>query len=73
MANVIPIFVAPTPSLLHHDDVGIIYPTIFNLRMEPIKSILLYFMAMPQSMVTVTKAPFVTTLVHIVINIRSKP
>jgi hypothetical protein len=73
MANVIPISIAPTPSLLHHDDVGIIYPTISNLRMEPIRSILLYFMAMLQSMVTVTKAPFVTTLVHIVISIRFRP
>jgi hypothetical protein len=43
MANVGPIFVAPTPSLLHHNDVGVTYPTIFNLRLEPV---LLYSMAM---------------------------
>jgi hypothetical protein len=73
MANVIPIFVAPTSSLLHHNDVRVTYPTIFNLRMEPIRSIPLHSMAMPQSMVIITKAPFVTTLVHIAINMRSRP
>jgi hypothetical protein len=73
MANVTPIYVAPTPSLLHHNDVGITYPTISNLRMEPIWFVPSYSMAMPQSMVIVTKAPFVTTLVHIVINMKSRP
>jgi hypothetical protein len=34
MANVVLISIAPTPSMLHHNDVGITYPTIFNLRME---------------------------------------
>ncbi len=28
---------------------------------------------MPQSMVTITEAPFVTTLAHIVVSMRSKP
>jgi hypothetical protein len=41
--------------------------------MELIRSIPLYFVAMPQSMIIVTKAPFVLTPVHIVIGIKSKP
>jgi hypothetical protein len=39
------------PSLLHHDDVGVIYPVIFNLEMEPVRSIPLDFVVMPQPMV----------------------
>jgi len=41
--------------------------------MEPIRSIPLYFVAMLQFMVIVTKAPFVITPTHIVVSMRSKP
>jgi len=41
--------------------------------MDPIISVPLYFMVMPQSMVIITKAPFVTTLVHIAVNMKSRP
>jgi hypothetical protein len=44
-----------------------------NLRMEPIRSIPLYYVAMPRSMVIVTKAPFVIAPTHIVVNMKSKP
>jgi hypothetical protein len=47
MVDVVHVYVAPTPSLLHHNNVGVTYPTIFNLRMELVKYVLLYFMAMP--------------------------
>jgi len=47
VANVIHVSITPTPSLLHHNDVGVLYPTIFNLRMELVRSIPLYFVAMP--------------------------
>ncbi len=47
MANVVHFSIVHASSLLHHNDVGVTYPTVFNLRMEPIKSIALYFMAMP--------------------------
>jgi len=50
MVYVVPIFVPFAPSLLHHNDVGGIYPTIFNLRMESIRFLPLYYMATPQSM-----------------------
>jgi hypothetical protein len=70
MADVVLVSIVPTPSLLHHNDVRITYPTIFNLR--TIRFVPLYYMAMPQSMVTITKAPFVTTLVHIVVSMKFK-
>jgi hypothetical protein len=71
MVDVVPDSITHAPSLLHHNDVGVTYPT--NLRMELIKFVPLHFMAMPQSMVAITKAPFVTTLVHIVVNMRYRP
>ncbi len=73
MVDVVPIFVPLAPSLFHHNDIGITYPTISNLRMESIRFVPLYSMAMPQSMVIVTEDPFVTTLIHIVVNMRSEP
>ncbi len=73
VVDVVPIYVAPTPSLLHHNIVGATYPRTSNLRMEPVRSIPLYFVAMPLSMVIVTEAPFVTTLVHIVVKMKFKP
>ncbi len=73
MANVVPISVALVSNMLHHNNVGITYPRTSNLRMEPIKYVPLYFVAMPQFMVIITKAPFVTTLAYIVVNMRSKP
>ncbi len=35
--------VVPAPSLLHHNDVGITYPMIYNLKMEPVRYLPLYF------------------------------
>ncbi len=59
--------------MLHHNNVGVIYPRTSNLRIELVRFVSLYFVAMPQSMVTITEAPFVTTLAHIVVRMRSKP
>ncbi len=73
VVDVILVFLAPTPSLLHHNDVGVTYLTIFLLGMERVRSVPLYFVVMPQSMVTITEVPFVTTLIHIVVHMRSKP
>jgi hypothetical protein len=73
MADVVLISIALAPSLLHHNEVGITYPTTSNLKMEPIRFVPLYYMAMPQSMVTITKAPFETTPFHIVVSIRFRP
>jgi hypothetical protein len=47
MEDVVPIFVALVPNLLHHNNVGVTCAGISNFKMEPISSILLYFVAMP--------------------------
>jgi hypothetical protein len=41
--------------------------------MEPIRYVPLYFAAMPQSIITITEAPFVLALIAIAGNIKSKP
>jgi hypothetical protein len=47
MVDVVPIYVAPTPSLLHHNNVGVVYAGTSNLNMELVRFIPLYSMAMP--------------------------
>ncbi len=47
MVDVVPIFVTLAPNLLHHNNVGVTYVGTFNFKMEPIRSVPLYFMAMP--------------------------
>jgi hypothetical protein len=47
MADVIYIFVAPIPSLLHQNNIRITYARTSNFRMEPVKFVPLYFVAMP--------------------------
>jgi hypothetical protein len=46
MANIVPIFVALAPNMLHHNNVRITYVGASNFRMEPVKSIPLYFVVM---------------------------
>jgi hypothetical protein len=73
MADILLISVALTPNLLHHNNVGINYARASNFKMEQVRSIPLYFMAMFQSMVIVTEVSFVTTPTHIVIGMKSRP
>jgi hypothetical protein len=54
VANVVPIFVAPTPSLSHHNNIGITYARISNFRMEPVRFVPLYYVVMLQFMAIVT-------------------
>ncbi len=46
MADVIHVYVAFVPSLLHHNYVGVTYQRTSNLRIEPIRSIPLYYVVM---------------------------
>jgi hypothetical protein len=39
--------IAPTLNLLHHNNIGVTYARISNFKMEPIKFVPLYFMAIP--------------------------
>jgi hypothetical protein len=47
MADVVPIFVAHVPSLLHQNNIGVTYAGTSNFKMEPVRSMSLYFVAMP--------------------------
>ncbi len=47
MVDVVPIFIACVSNLLHHNNVGVAYPRTFNFRMELVRSIPLYYVAMP--------------------------
>jgi hypothetical protein len=71
MANVIPICVAFVPNFLHHNNVGVNYEGTSNFKMELVRIIPLYFVAMLQFMVTIIKAPLVTTPTHIVVGMKS--
>jgi hypothetical protein len=73
MVDVILVSVAPAPSMLHHNNVGVTYLRTSNLKMELITYVPLYYVVMLQSMVTVIETPFVTTPAHIVVSMRSKP
>jgi hypothetical protein len=73
VADVVLIFVALTPNIFHHNNVGITYAGTSNFRVKPIRSVPLYFMAMPHSMVIITKVPFTTTLTHTIVGTRSRP
>jgi hypothetical protein len=55
MVNVVPIYVVHAPSRLHHNNVGIIYLGTSNLRMEPIRFVPLYYVAILQSIVIILK------------------
>jgi hypothetical protein len=73
MVDVVPIFVAPTPNLFHHNNVRITYVGTSNLKVEPIRFVPLYFVAMIYSMVIVIEAPFTTTPAHTIVDMRSGP
>jgi hypothetical protein len=73
VADVVPIFVPPIPSLLHQNNIGVTYEIPLNFRMEPIKSMPLYFVAMPWFIIIVTEALFVSTPVYSVDGVKSRP
>ncbi len=73
MANVAPILVAPTPNMLHHNNVGITYAKTSNFRTKLVKFVPLYSMAMPRSMVIVIETPFTTAPTHIIVGMKYIP
>jgi hypothetical protein len=73
MADVVLIFEAPIPSLLHQNNIGITYVRTSNLRMELIRYVPLFFVVRPQSIITIAKTSCVLTFVHIVDGVKSKP
>jgi hypothetical protein len=73
VVDVVLIFIVPTQSLLHNNNIGVTYRRTSKFRMKLVRSIPLYFVVMCWSMITVTEVPFVSALVHIVVGIRSTP
>ncbi len=73
VVDVVQISIALLPNLLHHNNVGITYAKEINFIVEPVRSIPLYFVAMPHFMVIVIEAPFTTTLAHTIPSMRSRP
>ncbi len=59
--------------MLHQDNIGTTYVGTSNLRMEPITFVPLYFVAMPQFIIIITKALFVSTPINIVVGLKSRP
>ncbi len=47
IANVVPIFIALVPSLLHQNNIGVTYARTSNFRMEPVRYVPLYSVATP--------------------------
>jgi hypothetical protein len=58
LVDVTLIFVAPIRNLLHQNHIGVAYAS--NFRMELVRSVPLYFVAMPKSIIIVTKPSFVS-------------
>jgi hypothetical protein len=73
VVDVVPIFVAPIPSLLHQNNVGVIYARPSNFKMELLRFVPLYFVAMPQSINIITKALFVLAPIHTIDSVQSRP
>jgi len=73
MVDVVPISIAPTPSLLHHNNVRVTYAKTSNFKMEPVRSVPLYYVTMLKSMITIIETPFVTTQIHTIVGMRFIP
>ncbi len=71
--DVVLISVAPIQSLLQQNNIGVTYAKTSIFRMELIRFVPLYFVAMPQSIITVIEVPFVLALVTIIGGIKFKP
>jgi hypothetical protein len=47
MADIVPISIAHVQSLLQQNNIGVTYAKISNFKMELVRSMLLYFVALP--------------------------
>ncbi len=73
MADVVPISITHVQSLLHQDNIGVTYARTSNFIMELITYVPLYSMAMPQSIIIVIEALFVSTPFNIIVDIKFRP
>jgi hypothetical protein len=47
VVDVVPIYITHIPNLLHHKNIGVTYVKTSNFRMQPIRFVPLYYVAMP--------------------------
>jgi hypothetical protein len=73
VVDVIPISIAHVQSQLQQNNIGITYARTSNFRMDPVRYVPLYFVAMPQSIITVIEAPFVLAPIITIGSIKSRP
>ncbi len=73
MADIVPNFVAFIPNMLHQNNIGVTYAGTSNFIMELARSVPLYFVAMPQFIIIIIEAPFVSTPSRTIDGVRSKP
>jgi len=69
----VPISITPIPSLLHQNNIGVTYVGPSNFIMEPIISMPLHFMVMPQSIIIAIETSFVSILIHTIDGVKSRP
>jgi len=72
MVDVVLVFVVIVPSLLHQNHIGVTYSGTSNFKMELVRFVPLYFIAMPQFIIIIIEPPFVSTPIHIIDGFRSK-
>jgi ABC-type antimicrobial peptide transport system permease subunit len=72
MADVVFVFVFLIPSLLHQNHIGVTYAGTSNFRMELVRFVPLYYVAMPQSIIIIIEPLFVLAPIHIVDGVKSK-
>ncbi len=71
--DVVSIYVTPIQSLLQQNNIGITYVETLNFRMQLRRFVPLYYVVMPQFIITIIEAPFVSTPVTIVGSMKPKP
>ncbi len=73
MVDVVPIFATLVASSLHQNNIGVTHVGTSNFIIELVRFMPLYCVIMPQSIIRVIEASFVSTPIHIVDGVRSRP
>ncbi len=71
--DVVPIFISLVQNLLQQKNIRVTYAWTSNFRMKLVRFMPLYFVVMPQSIITVIEVPFMLTPIIMVSGIRSRP
>jgi hypothetical protein len=67
------ISIALAPNLFHRNNFGVTYVGTSNFRMELVRFVPLYYVAMPHYIIMFIEIPFTITPTHTITNMRSKP